>query len=84
MDFNYPIENRASRKEMIILILCLLTGFALRFYTFEQKSLWLDEIYTFNEAKYGPEGKLKFYEEKPYHLHPPLFFCSYPFPLPIY
>ena len=75
MDFNHPIENRASRREMIILILCLFMGFALRFYTFEQKSLWLDEIYTLNEAKYGLKEQIKFYEEKPYHLHPPLFFA---------
>ncbi len=75
MDFSHSVENRASRKEIIILILCLLMGFALRCYTFEEKSLRLDEIYTLNEAKYGLKEQLTFYEEKPYHLHPPLLFA---------
>ena len=44
--------NNAKQKEIFILILCLLIGFALRFYTFDQKSLWIDEVYTFNESRY--------------------------------
>ena len=66
--------NASKRKKILVLLICLLIGFALRFYTFERKSLWLDEIYTYGEAKLGLEDQLKFYEEKPYYLHPPLFF----------
>jgi hypothetical protein len=86
MEINLPALNRTKRNELVILILCLLTGFVLRFYTFDQKSLWLDEIYTFNDAKYGLNDQLKFYKEKPNYLHPPLFFIlthlSYPFTKP--
>jgi len=45
--------NKTLRNELLILIICLLIGFALRFYTFDQKSLWLDEIYTFNDSRFG-------------------------------
>ena len=48
--------------------------FALRFYTFDHKSLWLDEIYTFNDAKYGIKDQLKFYAEKSYYVQAPVFF----------
>ena len=86
MDFNHPTENRASRKEIIILILCLLMGFALRFYTFDQKSLWIDEIHTFNDSRDGIQNQLKYYKEDPTYLHPPLFFVLthsfYPFTKP--
>jgi mannosyltransferase len=86
MDFNHPIENRASRKEMIILIFCLVIGFALRFYTFDQKSLWIDEIHTFNDSRDGIQNQLKYYKENPAYLHPPLFFVLthsfYPFTKP--
>ena len=34
--------NNAKQNEIFILILCLLIGFALRFYAFDQKSLWFD------------------------------------------
>jgi len=64
----------SKRKEILILLLCLLLGFALRFYTFDRKSLWLDEIYTYGEARLSLKEQLKFFEEKPYYLHPPLFF----------
>jgi hypothetical protein len=78
--------NKANRKEFIILILCLLMGFALRLYTFDQKSLWIDEIYTFNDSRDDFNGQLKFYGENPTFLHPPLFFILthlfYPFPKP--
>jgi uncharacterized membrane protein len=66
--------SNPKRKEMFILLLCLFIGFALRFYTLDQKSLWVDEIHTYNDSKYGFEEQLKFYQERPFYLHPPLFF----------
>ena len=73
-------------KEILILILCLLVGFALRFYTFDQKSLWMDEVHTFNDSRDDFRGQIKFYKENPSYLHPPLFFILthqfYPFPKP--
>src|SRR4030065_1552378 len=74
MTFNFPNLNDEKQKELIILILCFLIGFALRFYTFDQKSLWIDEIHTFNDSRYSLEDQLKFYKENPTYLHPPLFF----------
>ena len=78
--------SNSKRKEIIILILCLLIGFALRFYTFEKKSLWIDEIHTFNESRDNLRGQLKYYRENPTHLQLPLFFILthifYPFPKP--
>ena len=78
--------NKEKRKEILVLALCLLIGFALRFYTFDQKSLWMDEIYTFNDSRDDFKGQLKFYGENPTFLHPPLFFILthlfYPFPKP--
>jgi len=75
-----------KRNEILILILCLLIGFALRFYTFDQKSLWIDEIYTFNDSRDDLKGQLKYYKENPTFLHPPLFFILthlfYPFERP--
>ncbi len=74
------------RRELPILILCLLMSFALRFYTFDHKSLWLDEIHTFNDSRDDLKGQIKFYKEKPTFLHPPLFFILthqfYPFTKP--
>ena len=74
------------RKEIIILIFCVITGFALRFYAFDQKSLWLDEIHTFNDSRDGLIDQIKFYKENPTTLHPPLFFVLthlfYPFTKP--
>jgi len=63
-----------KRKEIVVVIFCLLIGFALRFYTFDQKSLWLDEVYTFNDSRDGIKDQVKFYKENPTFLHPPLFF----------
>src|SRR3974377_1866335 len=63
-----------TRKEVFVLILCLLIGFALRFYTFGEKSLWVDEVYTFNDSRVDLNGQIKFYKENPTFLHPPLFF----------
>ncbi len=75
-----------GRREISILLLCLLTGFALRFYTFDQKSLWIDEIHTFNDSRDGIYGQLNFYKENPTYFHPPLFFVLshlfYPFAKP--
>ena len=75
-----------KRKEIFILILCFIIGFALRFYTFDKKSLWLDEIHTYNDSRFGFEEQLKFYQERPLYLHPPLFFILnhlfYPFTKP--
>jgi len=78
--------NNLKRKELILLLLCVLIGFALRFYTFDQKSLWMDEIYTFNDSRDDLKGQIKFYEDNPTFLHPPLFFILthlfYPFEKP--
>jgi len=86
MDDNLHISNKEKRKEIFILILCLLLGFALRFYTFDQKSLWMDEIYTFEDSRDDFKGQLRFYGERPTFLHPPLFFILthqfYPFTKP--
>jgi mannosyltransferase len=86
MEGNLHILNKEKRKEVSILILCLFIGFALRFYTFDQKSLWMDEIYTFNDSRDDFRGQLKFYGENPTFLHPPLFFILThlfsPFPRP--
>ncbi len=66
--------HKANHKDLIIVILCLLIGFALRYYTLDRKSLWLDEIYTHNEARYGLKDQLNFYQEKPYNIQSPFFF----------
>jgi len=78
--------GNSKQKEIFILLFCLLIGFALRFYTFDQKSLWVDEVYTFNDSRDDLKGQLNFYKENPNHLHPPLFFILthifYPFEKP--
>jgi hypothetical protein len=78
--------NDSKQKEIMILILCLLIGFALRFYAFDRKSLWIDEIHTFNDSRDGIQKQLKYYKENPAYLHPPLFFVLthlfYPFKNP--
>ncbi len=78
--------NNEKKREILILILCLLIGFALRFYTFDQKSLWLDEIHTFNDSRDDIKEQYKFYKENPTYLHPPLFpiltHLFYPFTKP--
>ena len=78
--------ERDFKKEILALSLCLLIGFALRIYTFDQKSLWLDEIHTFNESRDNLQGQLSFYKEYSTHLQPPLFFVLthlfYPFTKP--
>jgi hypothetical protein len=78
--------KKTEQKEILILILCLIAGFALRFYTFDKKSLWIDEIHTFNDSRDGIQNQLKYYKENPTYLHPPLFFVLshlfYPFTKP--
>ncbi len=73
-------------KEILFLILCLLLGFTLRFYKFDTKSLWMDEVYTFNDSRDDFKGQIKFFKENPAFLHPPLFFILthqfYPFAKP--
>jgi len=82
----FRTSDMVKKKEILILILCLLIGFTLRFYTFDKKSLWLDEIHTFNDSKYGFKDQLKYYQGRPLYLHPPLFFILnhlfYPFTKP--
>jgi len=43
----------ARPRNILLVFSCLLVAFALRFYTFDQKSLWGDEIYTFNGSRDG-------------------------------
>ena len=57
---NLDTMSNSKQKEIFILILCLLVGFALRFYTFDQKSLWIDEIHTFNDSRDDLRGQIKF------------------------
>jgi len=78
--------SNSNRKEIFVLLLCLLVGFALRFYTFDQKSLWMDEVHTFNDSRDDFRAQLRFYKENPSFLHPPIFFMLtnqfYPFTKP--
>ena len=75
-----------KRKEILVVIFCLLIGFALRFYTFDRKSLWIDEIHTFDDSRDDIRSQLSFYKENPEYLQPPLFFILthlfYPFTKP--
>src|SRR4030042_5531312 len=86
MPMNFRTLNRIKQKELYVLILWLLVGFSLRFYAFDDKSLWLDEIHTFNESRDGFEAQIEFYKKNPTSLHPPLFFVLthlfYPFTEP--
>jgi hypothetical protein len=84
--YNLSVMSNAKRKEIFFILLCLLVGFALRFYTFDQKSLWFDEVHTYNDSRDDFKGQLRFYKENPTFFHPPLFFILthrfYPFPRP--
>ncbi len=75
-----------KQKELFTLFLCLLIGFFLRLYTFDQKSLWLDEVHTFNDSRDDPRDQIRFYKENPTSLQAPLFFVLthlfYPFQKP--
>ncbi|HUL19842.1 MAG TPA: glycosyltransferase family 39 protein [Thermodesulfobacteriota bacterium] len=66
--------NVTKKKEVFIVVLCLLLGFALRFYALEKKSLWVDEVHTFNDSRDDLTGQIKYYKENPTFLHPPMFF----------
>ncbi len=66
--------HKTKWKKWTFLFLCVLIGFALRYYAFDHKSLWLDEVYTYNDARYGFKDQLEYYKEDPKYLHPPLFF----------
>jgi len=83
MATSLSILCRMKQKEIVMLTLCFLIGFALRFHTLDQKSLWVDEIHTLNDSRDGLNAQLKFYKENPTYLHPPLFFILthlfYPF-----
>jgi len=79
--------NGIKRKELLVLFLCLIIGFALRVYAFDHKSLWIDEVHTFNDSREGLKGQLKYFKEHPADfLHPPLFYALthvfYPFEKP--
>jgi mannosyltransferase len=80
------IKDKLRDRELLILILCVLVAFALRFYSFDQKSLWIDEIHTYNDSRDSIQNQLKYYKENPTYLHPPLFFVLthlfYPFTKP--
>ncbi len=75
-----------KRKEMFLLFLIVIIGFALRYYQLDQKSLWLDEVYTYNDSRDNFKDQIIFYKENPVYLHPPLFFVLthilYPFSKP--
>ena len=78
--------DKIKNKEILILLLCVIISFALRFYTLDQKSLWIDEIHTLNDSRDDLKAQLNFYQENPTYLHPPLFFILthlfFPFPKP--
>jgi mannosyltransferase len=79
--------NGTRRKEVLVLCLCIFIGFALRFHTFDQKSLWIDEVHTYNDSREGVKGQIKYFKEHPADLlHPPLFYVLthifYPFDKP--
>ena len=78
--------NHSLKKELPIVLLCLLIGFGLRFYTIDQKSLWVDEVHTYNDSRDGIMEQIKFFKENPTFLHPPFFFMLthlfYPFEKP--
>jgi hypothetical protein len=82
--FQYSMVGR--KRIIITILLCLIIGFALRFYAFDQKSLWMDEIYTFNDSRDHFRVQLNYYKQNPTYLHPPLFFILthlfYPFTKP--
>jgi hypothetical protein len=83
MDRMFQTQLHTKGKEILLLMICLLIGFALRFYSFDQKSLWMDEIYTVQDSRDDFSGHLEFYKEKPTNMHPPLFYILthlfYPF-----
>jgi hypothetical protein len=81
-----PEIKKSKNKEILILFCAFIIGFIVRFYTFDQKSLWIDEIYTFQDSRDGLRDQFSFYKENPTFLHPPFFFALthlfYPFSKP--
>ena len=73
MAIHLPNLNGMKHKELLILIICLLIGLALRFYTLDQKSFWVDEVHTFNDSRDAFKAQIKFYKENPAYLHPPQY-----------
>jgi hypothetical protein len=86
MNLQLSSTNGFRQKEAIVLLICVLLGFGLRFYALDQKSLWIDEIYTLNDSKDGIKGQIEFYGKNPTYLQAPLFFILthlfYPFSNP--
>ncbi len=87
METHPSLFKKNKRKEIIILILCFLFGFALRLYTVDKKSLWIDEVHTFADSRQSLKGQIDYFKEKPSDLlHPPLFYVLthlfHPFPKP--
>jgi hypothetical protein len=78
--------SNSKRKEIFILLVCLFIGFALRYYHLDQKSLWLDEVHTYDDSRDDLVEQIRFYKENPTFIHPPLFFLLthlfYPFSNP--
>ena len=83
MDIGDIHTDKDKGKEIILLMVCLVIGTVLRFHSFDQKSLWTDEIYTVQDSKDNLSGHIQYYKEKPTYLHPPLFYMLthlfYPF-----
>jgi hypothetical protein len=80
------IKDKVREKEFLVLIFCILLAFVLRFYSFDKKSLWLDEIYTLEDSRDDLKNQIKFYKDNPTYLQAPLFFMIthqlYPFTKP--
>jgi hypothetical protein len=81
------VINEVKKEKMLLLLLCLIIGFALRFYGFDHKSLWIDEVHTYNDSREGLKGQIQYFKEHPADfLHPPLFYVLthifYPFEKP--
>ena len=79
-------KNSGKKTKILLLLLCFLIGFALRFYSFDHKSLWMDEVYTLIDSRDDLGGQLRFYKENATYLQAPLFFILthlfYPFKNP--
>ena len=69
----YPEMKKLKKKETLILVFAVIVGFSLRFYAFDHKSLWMDEVYTFNDSRDDLKGQLRFYKENPTCLQAPFF-----------
>ena len=86
MGFSLEKKEKLKRNHIFALLFLLLLGFALRLYSFDRKSFWIDEIHTFNESRDGLKAQIQYYKGDPSSLHPPLFFILthlfYPFPKP--